>query len=77
MVHLNTLRFECFQKLLDKSIVFPTIAAAPSVVRPGIFVGSRAGLKPMQPHWAPRLWGPRAMVFGQVIHYIARYSILS
>ena len=28
---------------------------------------ARAGLKPMQPmqlHWAPRLWGPRAMLFG-------------
>jgi len=28
---------------------------------------NRAGLKPMQPmqlHWARRLWGPRAMVFG-------------
>jgi len=24
----------------------------------------RAGLKPMQLHWAPRLWGRRAMVFG-------------
>jgi len=26
----------------------------------------RVGLKPMQPmqlHWAPRIWGPRAMVF--------------
>jgi len=33
---------------------------------------SRTGLKPMQPmrlHWAPRLWGPRAMVFGQVVHF--------
>jgi len=29
-----------------------------------------ASLKPMQPmrlHWAPRLGGPRAMVFGQVV----------
>ena len=24
----------------------------------------RAGLKPMQLHWAPRVWGPRAVVFG-------------
>jgi len=33
---------------------------------------NRAVLKPMQPmqiHWAPRLWGPRAMVVGQVIHF--------
>jgi len=32
----------------------------------------RAGLKPMQQmrlHWVPRLWGPRAMVFGQVVHF--------
>jgi len=32
----------------------------------------RAGLKPMYPmqlHWAPRLWGSRAMVVGQVVHF--------
>jgi len=30
------------------------------------------GLKPMQPmqlHWAPRLWVPRVMVFGKIIHF--------
>jgi len=34
--------------------------------------GTRAGLKPMQPmqlHWAPHLWGPRGMVFGQAVHF--------
>jgi len=33
----------------------------------------RAGLKPMQPmrlHWASRLWGPRAMVLGQVVSFL-------
>jgi len=36
----------------------------------------RAGLKPMQPmqlHWAPRVWGPRAMVFGQVVHFCSKF----
>jgi len=31
-----------------------------------------AGLKPMQPmrlHWAPRLRGPHAMMFGQVVYF--------
>jgi len=23
---------------------------------------------PMRVHWAPRLWGPRPMVVGQVVH---------
>jgi len=34
--------------------------------------GIRAGLKPMQPmqlHWAPRPWGPHAMVFGKIDHF--------
>jgi len=26
-------------------------------------------MQPMQLHWAPRLWGLRAMVFGKVIHF--------
>jgi len=32
----------------------------------------RAGLKPMEPmqlHWAPPLWVPRAMLFVQVVHF--------
>jgi len=32
-----------------------------------LVLSTRASLKPMQPmqlHWAPRLCGPRAMVFG-------------
>jgi len=29
----------------------------------------RAGLKLMQPHWALRLCGPRAMVLRQIIHF--------
>jgi len=33
----------------------------------------RAGLRPMQLHWAPRLWRPPAMVFGHVVHF---YKIL-
>ena len=37
-------------------------------------VGTRADLKPMQLHWAPHLRGPRAMVFGQIIHF-ARYTL--
>jgi len=37
MVQHKTLCFECFQKLLDKSI---TITGAPSVVSPNIFLGS-------------------------------------
>jgi len=34
--------------------------------------GPRTGLKPMQPmqlHWAPRVWGPRPVVFGHVVHF--------
>jgi len=37
-----------------------------------IYFNSRAGLKPMQPtqlYWAPRFWGPRAVVFRQVVHF--------
>jgi len=33
---------------------------------------TRAGLKPMQPmqlHWASRIWGASAMVFGWIIHF--------
>ena len=33
---------------------------------------ARAGLKPMHPmqlHYAPRLWSPRAMVVGHVVHF--------
>jgi len=26
-------------------------------------------MQPMQLHWTPRFWGPRAMVFGQVVHF--------
>jgi len=36
------------------------------------FSVDRAGLKPMYPmqlHWAPRIWGPHAMVVGQVVHF--------
>ena len=30
----------------------------------------RAGLKPMQLHWAPRLWAPHAMVFEKVVRFL-------
>jgi len=29
----------------------------------------RAGLKPMQLHWAPRLSGPRAKVFEKIVRF--------
>jgi len=35
----------------------------------------RAGLKPIHPmqlHWVPHLWGPCAMVVGQVVHFCHR-----
>jgi len=33
------------------------------------FSKARAGLTPMQLHCAPRLWRPRAMVVGHVVHF--------
>jgi len=30
---------------------------------------AQASLKPMQLHYAPRLWRPRAMVVGHVVHF--------
>jgi len=30
---------------------------------------TRAGLKPMQLHWAPHLWEPRAMVLRKLVHF--------
>ena len=35
---------------------------------------TRAGLKPMRLHWAPRLTRPLAMVVEQIV-YFARYSL--
>jgi len=27
-------------------------------------------MQPMQLHWSPRLWGPRAMVFEKVVRFV-------
>jgi len=26
-------------------------------------------MQPIQLHWVPRFWGPRAMVFEQIVHF--------
>jgi len=39
----------------------------------------RVGLKaiqPMQLHWASRLWGARAMVFGKVVNFCQMVSFV-
>jgi len=35
---------------------------------------TRAGLKPMQLHWAPRLWGPAPWCVGRLFIF-ARYTL--
>jgi len=40
---------------------------------------ARAGLRPMHPmqlHWAPPLWGPRAMVVRQVVYFFQIILVL-
>jgi len=54
---------------LTQSTSFYNQKASSKIISSDPNMPVRAGLKPMQLHWAPRLWGTRAMVFGWIIHF--------